>query len=185
MSYDDFLSDLIHKFTLTYYHKNYYKCDRLYLANFIYQIKKNLSCRFIYGHLFWCQRKSVLKSSCKLCTQVFEWEGDSKDYLWYTRDYNDFYRHKEKVFCSNSYLQESNRNKNEKCEYFENAYNLVQLINIFGVISCRVFLNLGKRYFFVGQMNDKKYIHITLSGLKNYLILLVTILALNLSNMLP
>ena len=154
-SFYDFVSDLIHKFTLMYYHKYHYKCDRLYLANFIYQIKEHLSCRFIYACLFWRQRKSVF-NSCRLCAQVFEWEGDSKDYLWYTRDYNDLYRHKEKLFFSNPYLQASNRKENEKCEYFENAYNPVQLVNIFGVISCRIFLNLGKRYFFVGRMNDKK-----------------------------
>ena len=83
-----------------------------------------------------------------------QWEGDLKDYLWYMRTYNDFYRQKEKVFCSNSSLHENNE-YNEKCEYFENANNSVQLINIFGVISCRIFLNLGKKYFFVGKMNDK------------------------------
>ena len=49
----------------------YYKCDRLYLAYFVHQIKKHISCRFIYAHVPWCQRKNIFKSSCNVWWQVF------------------------------------------------------------------------------------------------------------------
>ena len=122
------------------------------MANFIHQIKKHLSLRFVYGHLFWCQRKGAINSQYKICTPVFKWDSDIKDNLVFTKNYIDFWKdHKEYIFTEKTYFQE---NKKNTCEYFENVYIPIQFINMFGVISCGIFLNLGKRYFFVGRMND-------------------------------
>ena len=49
------------------------------------------------------------------------------------------------------------RNVNKKCNYFENVYTPTQLINLFGVVACRLYLNLGKKYFFVGKLKDNSF----------------------------
>ena len=92
LPHDNFLEDLLHNFTLFFYHIYHYKCDRLYFANFKYQIRLHLSRRFIFGHAFWCQRKGILNCQCDKCTKTFQWHSESKDYLWYSRDYSDYFR---------------------------------------------------------------------------------------------
>ena len=76
-NFGNILVELFHKFTMKFYFFYPYKCDRLYLANFIYTLKENLTMRLIYGHTFWCQRKNILDSECRLCCQVFKWDSDS------------------------------------------------------------------------------------------------------------
>ena len=130
----------------------------LYFANFKHQIKLHLSRRFIFGHFFWCQRKGTLHSQCDKCVKTFQWHSESKDYLWYSRNYSDNFRHNESVFSEDTYTYLNDMlNVNKKCNYFENVYMPTQLINIFGVVACRLYLNLGKKYFFVGKLKDNSY----------------------------
>ena len=154
-SFDDFLEDFLHKFTLKFYYIHHYKADRLYLANFKFQLKQYLNARFVYGHFFWCQRRNILDSQCRICTLVFKWDNDDYAVYQYSNNFMDFWdTHLEKVFCENTYLYESEIVNRKECVYFENFYTPTQLTNMFGVISCRIFLNLGKRCFFVGRMSN-------------------------------
>ena len=107
-TFEGFLNEFLHKFTMKFYFAYHYKCDRLYLANFIYLLKTHLNPRFVYGHLFWCQRKNILESKCGICTQVFKWEGDSDDIFLYSNKYMGFWDTRaEKLFCSDTYLSEN------------------------------------------------------------------------------
>ena len=63
--------------------------------------------------------------------------------------------HAEKLFCSDSYIAENCNINRQRCIYFENVYTSHQLINFFGTIACRIFLNLATRNFFVGKMNNQ------------------------------
>ena len=108
------------------------------------------------GIYFWCQRKNILESKCRICTQVFKWEGDSDDIFLYSSKYMDFWdTHAEKLFCSDTYLSENCKLTNVRCTYFEEFYTSHQLVNMFGTIACRIFIYLGKRNFFVGRMNNE------------------------------
>ena len=152
------ISFLTYNFTLFFYHVYHYNCDRLYFANFKHQIKLHLSRRFIFGHFFWCQRKGILNSQCDKCVKTFQWHSESKDYLWYSRDYSDYFRHNKSVFSEDAYTYLNDMlNVNKKCNYFENVYTPTQIINLFGVVACRLYLNLGKKYFFVGKLKDNSY----------------------------
>ena len=103
----------------------------------------------LYGHFFWCQRRNILDSQCRICTSVFKWDNDDYAVYQYSNNLMDFWdTHLEKLFCENTYLYESEIDNRKECVYFENFYTAPQLINMFGVISCRIFLNLGKRCFF-------------------------------------
>ena len=158
LSHDDFLEELLHNFTLFFCRIYHYKCDRLYFSHFKYQIKVHLSRRFIFGHAFWCQRKGILNCQCDKCVKTFQWHSESKGYLWYSRDYNDYFRHNEAVFSVDSYTFLSDMlNVNKKYNYFENVYTPTQLINLFGVVACRIYLNLGKKHFFVGKLKNNSY----------------------------
>ena len=117
-----FFDEFFHKFTMKFYYHYHYKCDRLYLANFIWQLKTHLNPRFLYGHLFWCQRKNILDSHCRICTRVFKWDGDNSDVFIYSSNYMDFWdAHAEKLFCSDSYIAENCNINRQRCIYFENV----------------------------------------------------------------
>ena len=149
---EDFLSDFIHRFTLKYYFFYPYKCDRLYLVYFFFILKEKLTIRMIYGLLFWCQRKNFVDSECKFCCQVFRWNGDTNNQLIFSKCYTDFWdTHSEQVFVQDTYLSE-NLGLKKRCGYFENVCTVAQLVNFFGIIACRLFLNVGKRVLFVGKI---------------------------------
>ena len=151
-SFDDFLEDFVHKFTLKFYYAHHYKADRLYLANFKFQLKQYLNARFVYGHFLWCQRRNILDSKCRICTSVFKWDNDDYAVYQYSNNFMDFWdTHLEKVFCENTYFYESEIDNRKECVYFENFYTPPQLINMLGVISCRIFLNLGKHCFLLAE----------------------------------
>ena len=45
----------------------------------------------------------------------------------------------------------------KKCNYFENVYTPTQLIIFFGIVASRIYLNLGKKHFFVGKLKENSY----------------------------
>ena len=73
---DDYITYVCGRFRLQFYHHYFLKVDRLYLAYFLSILKEKLTCRLICGHMFWCHRKNVLDSECKICYQVFRCDED-------------------------------------------------------------------------------------------------------------
>ena len=156
---EDFLSDFVDKFTLKYSFFYPYKCDRLYLAYFLFILKEKLTIRLIYGHMFWRQRKATLHSECKICCNMFKWSGDTNNQLIFSKCYTDFWdTHSEQVVVQNTYLSE-NLGLKKICAYFENVYTTAQLVNFFGVIACRLFLNVGTRVLFVDKICNNQDIY--------------------------
>ena len=109
--------------------------------------------------MFWCQRRSIFDSECKFCCKVFKWSGDTNNQLIFSKCYTDFWdTHSEQVFVQDTYLTENLQIK-KRYVYFENVYTTAQLVNFFGVIACRLFLNVGKRVLFVGKISSNKDIY--------------------------
>ena len=155
------------RFELQFYHHYHLKCDRLYLAYFLYILKEKLTNRLICGHLFWCHRKNVFNSECKICCQVFRSDDDPTKTFLYSKSYIDLWdTHGEKVFVEETYLEE-NMQAYSRCAYFENVYTRYQLITLFGVIAVRLFLNIGKRYLFWGKFIRNKQLYRTYAKYSN------------------
>ena len=122
-------------------------------------IKGHLTSRFIVGHLYWCQRSTNLENYCKFCSLVrrcFILDKSEEDtrYLSSLYHYQKYDEHHERVFRNNDYFSKELNLIHRNCESFEHVYSYNQLINLFGIISVRVFLNIGKNYFFVGRFKQ-------------------------------
>ena len=152
---DDYITYVCGRFRLQFYHHYFLKVDRLYLAYFLSILKEKLTCRLICGHMFWCHRKNVLDSECKICYQVFRCDEDPSKKNLYSNDCLDFWdTHAENVYVEETYL-EQNLQSIHGCKYFENFYTREQLVNFFGVI--RMFLNLGKIYLSGKFQRNKEF----------------------------
>ena len=154
---DDYMTYLCGKFRLQFYHYYCLKVDRLYLAYFLSILKEKLTNRLICGHTFWCHRKNVLDSECKICCQVFRCNEDPHKNFLYSNNYLDFWdTHAEKVYVEATYLEQNLQCVN-RCKYFEHLYTREQLVNFFGVIAVRMFLNIGKIYLSDKFIKNKQF----------------------------
>ena len=151
-AFDNFLDEFLHKLTLKFQSMYNDECNRLYFANFVSLIKRHINRRFIYGHFFWCQRKGIFESSCDQCIQVIRSDIlDSNERLCFTRYYyHGWSDHFEEIYASTKYFSFEKNKKYHKCRYFEDVYTANQLINMFGVIACRILLNIAKKSFSLG-----------------------------------
>ena len=96
--------------------------------------------------MFWCHRRNVLNSECKICCQVFRCNEDPQKKILYSNNYLDFWdTHAEKLYVEETYLNQNLQCVN-RCQYSENLYTREQLVNFFGVIAVRICLNMGKIY---------------------------------------
>ena len=126
---------------------------------FLSIIKEHLTSRFIFGHIYWCRRSTNLTNYCKFCCQIRRCfildksENDTKYCYWlyYNTNYN---QHHERIFQDNDFFSKDLNKIYKKCEHFEYVYSHNQLINFFGIVSVRIFLNIKKNYFFVGRMKQ-------------------------------
>ena len=77
--------------------------------------------------MFWCHRKNVFNSECKIFCQVFRSDEDPTKNVLYSKSYINFWdTHAEKVFVEETYLEE-NMECYSKYAYFENIYTRHQI----------------------------------------------------------
>ena len=106
--------------------------------------------------MFWCQRNYLFKEECKLCSQVIIFYNEPPTIYLYSKHYSDLWdKHTEKVFSDDMHFKLETKDQRE-CTYIENVYYKTQLINLFGVISLRIFFNLAKKFIFVTQLKQKE-----------------------------
>ena len=106
--------------------------------------------------MFWCQRNYSLKEQCKLFSQVMRFYDELPIIYLYSKHYSDLWdKHTEKVFSDESHFKLETKDQRD-CTYFENVYHKTQLINLFGVISLRIFFNLAKKFIFVTRLKQKE-----------------------------
>ena len=156
---DDFTREFCSAFE-KHFKKHYTNLDNiLYLKYFLSIIKEHLNGRFIFGHVYWCQRSTNLRKYCKFCCPVRRcWvldrsEADTR-YINQLYHYQRYDEHHENLFQNNDYFSKDLNLEFKKCEYFEYIYSYNQLLNFFGIVSVRIFLNIGKNYFFLGKMKQ-------------------------------
>ena len=157
--FDNFLEEFLHKLTLKFNSMYNDDCSRMYYAHFLSMIKKHISCRFVYSHMVWCQRKGIFESDCDLCVQVIRSDIlDTSERMCFTRYYyHGWSDHFEETFACTKYFSYDLNRKHEHCRYFEHVYSANQLINMFGVIACRILLNLAKKKFFIGRLHNDHF----------------------------
>ena len=64
-------------------------------------------------------------------------------------------KHTVKVFSDEMHFKLETKHERD-CTYFENVYHKTQLINLFGIISLRIFFNLAKKFIFVTRLKQKE-----------------------------
>ena len=69
-SFDIFLQECFNKLRIQFEMRYRDKCNRLYFYWFLFLLYENVSCRFIYGHVFSCKRNGAITSEYKFCCQV-------------------------------------------------------------------------------------------------------------------
>ena len=160
---NDFTKDFCAAFEKIFkQHYNDYD-DILFMKYFLSIIKKHVNTRFIFGHLYWCRRSTNNPNNCKFCCQVRRcWIFDKSETkfrfayaLYHYQQYDD---HHENFFADTEYFTRDLNTIHKKCDYFEYVHDYNQLSNLFGIVSVRIFLNIGKNYFFLARMK-KQYIY--------------------------
>ena len=127
----------------------------LYVKYFLSIVKEHINARFIFGHLYWCRRSTNLRKYCKFCCPVrrcwfFDRSESDTRYDSQLYHYQRYDEHHERLFENNDYFSKDLNLEFKNCEYFEYIYSYNQLLNFFGIVSVRIFLNIGKNYFFLG-----------------------------------
>ena len=109
----------------------------------------SLTPKKITAHLFWCQRNYSLKEDCKLYSQVIRFYDESPTIYLHTKHYTDLWdKNVEKVFSNDLHVNFKEEKLSPDCYYFENVYSKSQLINLFGIITLRIFFNIAKKFIF-------------------------------------
>ena len=151
----DVIKEFIRKFKAKYF-ESIEQTDKLYLEYYFTILKKSLTPKLISAHLFWCQRNYLLKEECKLCSQVIMFYNELPTIYLYSKHYSDLWdKHTEKVFSDEMHFKLETKHERD-CTYFENVYHKTQLINLFCVISLRIFLILLKSLFLLHDLNKRK-----------------------------
>ena len=134
--------------------------NKLYLKWFLSYFKEQLNERFLFGHFCWCRRNTNDKYSCKFCIPVER---------CFKPDYGEI--NTTGIYSLNSYgrWNENFTNFFQNLHYYSNDMNILhrhcppkdviycynQLLNYFGKIAVGVYMNLGKRYIFIGNFKQK------------------------------
>ena len=110
---------------------------------FLTIIRENLTSRFIFGHLHWCQRNTNLKSQCSFCCLVkrcyiFDNAEDETRSQYVLYHYQRFDEHHERIFEENDFFSKDLNRIFKKCQPFEHVYSYNQL-----------------NYFFVGRFKQQ------------------------------
>ena len=151
----DVIKEFIRKFKTKYF-ESIEQTDKLYLEYYFTILKKSLTPKLISAHLFWCQRNYLLKEECKLCSQVIMFYNELPTIYLYSKHYSDLWdKHTEKVFSDEMHFKLEAKHERD-CTCFENVYHKTQLINLFGVISLRIFFTLAKKFIFVTRLKQKE-----------------------------
>ena len=111
----------------------------------------NLRIQFVIAHLFFCWRKGVFQSKCKICTQVVRWEIDNKVKFEFTiYRLSGIFNFNNHIFCSKKFC-DFDLNKKFECCYFESINKPNEIPEMFAVIVVRILLNFVKRYLFKSE----------------------------------
>ena len=156
---NDFTKEFCNGFE-RYFKQHYTDLENIfYMKYFLSIIKEHLTSRFIFGHVCWCKRSTNLKNGCNFCRQVRRCfildkseEGPRSSHALY--HYQRYDEHHERIFRDNAFFSKEMNFFHRKCDSFEHVYSNNQLIKLFAIISVRIFLNIGKNYFFVGRMKQ-------------------------------
>ena len=107
--------------------------------------------------MFWCQRNYSLKEDCKFCSQVIRLYDELPTIYLHAKHYTDLWdKNVEKVFSDELHFKFEDDQISADCYYFENVYSKCQLINLFGIITLRIFFNISKKFIFVTQFKQKE-----------------------------
>ena len=144
-----------------FFHKHFPNyIDSIYLQWFLSYLEDNLHERSIFGHLYWCMRNSNDPYSCKICCNVtkcsiFDYSENSTVGIYGLCSYKRWDEDFAKIFEDDEYytIRQNMCFKNCPPRYAIYSYN--QLLNYFGKISIRIFLNTGKNYFFFGKYKQR------------------------------
>ena len=157
-SFDSFLKECFNKLRIQFEMQYGDKCNRLYFYWFLSLLYENISCRFIYGHLFLCKRNGAISSECKFCCQVIRnYILDETETFFFLRYRGDYLDHFEEVCASQKYFSVQLNKEHYRCSYLENVSTSNQLVCIFGVVAARIFLNVAKKKFFIGHMENYNF----------------------------
>ena len=164
----DTIKDFIRKFKAKYY-GSIDQSDKIYLEYFLLILMSALAPKKITAHLFWCQCNYSLKEDCKLCSQVIRFYDELPTIYLNTKHYTDLWdKNMEKVFSDGLHFKFEDDKISADCYYFENVYSKCQLINLFGIITLRIFFNIAKKFIFVTQFNQKDSISFFLQKVGTY-----------------
>ena len=134
--------------------------NKLYLKWFMSHLKDYLNERLLFAHVYWCRRNTNDPYGCKICLPVYRCKiMDSTEpntqavfsLISYGRWDEEFV----KIFENEDYYSTQINKSFKSCppRDFVHCYN--QLLNYFAKIGVRIFLNLGKRYFFFSKFEQK------------------------------
>ena len=144
-----------------YFRQHYMDSENiLYMKYFLAIVREHMTSRFVFGHLYWCQRISNLKNQCKFCRLVkrcyiLDKSEYDQRYYYVLYHYQRYDEHSERIFEENDFFSKDLNQTFKKCQPFEFVYSYNQLVNLFGVIAARLFFNIGKNYFFVGRFKQE------------------------------
>ena len=145
------------KFKAKYYHELVEQTDELYFEHFFTVLKFQLTPKKILAHLLWCKRNYSLKENCNLCSQVIRFYKESPLLYLHSKHYSDLWnKDVGKVFSDELHFQHESNKISDDCCYFKSIYSFSQLVDLFGVISLRIFFNLSKRFAFTVQLKHKE-----------------------------
>ena len=101
-----FLKDCFYKLKVQFEMQYSDKFNRLYFYWFLSLLKEHISCRFMYGHLFWCKRYGAIGSECKLCCQVVRNYilDETQTFSFLRFKVGGYFDHFEEVFASQRFF---------------------------------------------------------------------------------
>ena len=157
-------NSFIEKFII--YIERFFNChypgyyNKLYCKWVLSYFKEQLNARFLFGDFFWCRRNTNNKYSCKFCIPVeiclkLDYSEFNTTGVYSLNSYGRWNEKFIKIFQNNEYYSKDLNSIYRQCPPKDVIYCYNQLLNYFAKISVRVYMNLGKKYFFLGKYKQK------------------------------